>query len=141
MTEAQAIELIAERWAASWGPTPPYGFDNEAFRSLDPQWARVTVQHTTSMQLTHGPIGGRRFEYRGNIVVQLFGDVDAGRAGVSTLVEAVKVALDSQSLGGSPSVEPLTTYAATTRETQSKATEGKWYQLNVIVPFVYYAYR
>lgn len=146
MTEAQAIEVMVEAWASAWAilqPSVTYGLDNETFRSADPLWARVLVRHTTSQQLTQGPKGARRFVRHGNIIVQLFGDIDAGRAPVAALVGSARAALEAQDLGSSgPGSDVVTTLAGATGEViASKTTEGKWWQQNLTIPFRYYETR
>lgn len=140
MKEAEAIEAICLRWKTSWDvlqPTIPYTFDNDAFNAV-PGFARVTVQHTTSQQHTLGAPSSRRFERRGNIMVQLFGDVDVGRKALSTLVADVRTTLEAQAINAASGGEPLTTQAAATREVPST---GRWYAFIVVIPFIYYETR
>lgn len=139
MTEAQAVEAVLEAWKAGWAALHPadvpYTEDNEAF-TAPTTWARITIVHSFRQQITLGPIGSRRYEHRGQIAVQLFGDIDRGRLQLSTLADDVRKVLEGVAiLVGS---EALDTYGGTTRE---QPTDGRWNQSTVVIPFKYYEVR
>lgn len=142
MTEAEAIETICARFSTSWGSTQPgvkFALGNEALPAAgEVQFAALSFGNLTSKQITQGPEGSRRFEHRGSVMVKLFGALDAGDAPLATLFASVKTALDSQNLGGSSSVQPLQTYAASAPAPQK---QGAWYTRVVSIPFVYYETR
>ena len=141
MTEAQAIELMLERWDTQWRilqPTVPFSLDNESFDSVD-TWVRVTIRHTISRQISHGGTGTRRFVHQGNIWVQLFGPADKGRKAIANLITDVKTVLDSISLTSPvPNDDDLTTSAATPGD---ETTEGRWFIETKLIPFRYYEMR
>ena len=144
MTEAQAIELLSSRWETLFPvarPDVPYALENETFRAAAPLWALVFVRHTTSRQLTQGAPGTRRFERRGNILVLLFGAVEAGRLPVAALVGNVRAIYEGQHL--SSGSDPLWIQEATSSEggKNGKTTDGAWWQQNVTIPFRYYELR
>ncbi len=135
MTEADAIEAISKRWSVSWSalqPAIPFVFDNEADHSVD-SWARVSIQPTSSRQISMGPAGTRRFERRGNIFVQLFGALNVGRAALATLAADVRTTFEAQTIataGGGG--EPIVTYAASM---QDVSTDERWSIVVATVPF------
>jgi hypothetical protein len=142
VTEAEAIETICARFATSWGATQssvPFALGNEALPAAGvAQFAALSFGNLASKQITQGPEGSRRFEHRGQVMVKLFGALDAGDAPLAALLASVKTALDSQSLGGSPTVQALQTYAASAPAPQK---QGAWYTRVVAIPFVYYETR
>lgn len=139
MTEAEYVEAICTHFEAAWEslhPSDPedpdhvpLAFDNEVFNS-SPCWVRVSVQTTVRQQATAGPTGGRRFDSRGVILVQLFGDVDQGAAALSALADDVRTVLESRRIGSPPDV---ITYAGSSRPAP---TDGRWHMRIVSVPFV-----
>lgn len=145
MTEAQAVEAIAEAWQDGWellhpdDPADPdyvpYVYDNEEL-TAPALWARVTIAHSVAVVGTMGPAGARRFDRRGNIAVQLFGDVNVGRLQLSCLADDVRSVLEAKPiLSGS---DVLVTFAGTTREGK---TDGRWNQSMIVIPFRYYEQR
>lgn len=142
MTEAEAIELLKQTWNDGWAALHPadcpYAFENEAYRSTSPTWALVFVRHTTSKQITQGAPGARKFERRGNILVFLFGAVDAGREAVSLLVGDVRTVYEAKRLG-----REFWTEAAASSEVgvNGKTTDGNWWMHRVTVPFRYHETR
>jgi hypothetical protein len=141
MREHEAIELLSSRWNttfASLRPDVPFALENEQFRSDEPLWALAFVRHTTSKQLTQGAAGTRRFERRGNVIILLFGALDAGRDPVSRLVGDVRTVIEGLHL--STGTDPLWTYESASGEggKNGKTTDGAWFQQNVTTPFRYY---
>lgn len=142
MTEAQAVEAIQEAWEAGWealhpaDPNDPdhvpYVFDNEA-APTEATWARVAIVPTVRDQTSLGPPGSRRYEQRGQIAVQLFGPVDAGRGPLVTLADDVRTVLEGKSLGGGVYTEGAATRAI--------PATGDWDMLVVTVPFAFYEQR
>jgi hypothetical protein len=143
MTEAQAIELIFERFVdpsigwpavsqAAVGVSLPFALENEGILEVD-SFAQLTVRHSVSQPITMGPIGGRRFERRGTIYVKLWGASNAGRAGLSALADAVRSIFEGQQLG---SGEPITIDGGLTREI---GVDGRYFMAVVQFPMRYYA--
>lgn len=133
MTEAQALELMTQRWLDAWPALQPtlanaVVFDNEVLDSLD-TWIRVSFVHTIRRQQTMGTEGGRKFESRGNISVQLFGPINVGVKQLATLADDVRAVYEGRRLA-----EELTTYAGSSRE---GPTDGRWAMRMVTIPFVY----
>lgn len=131
MTEAEAVEAIKQRWIDAWPglqPSVPYTFDNELY-DAPATWARVSVLHTVREQTTSGPTNGRRFEARGQIFVQLFGEVNVGSKPLSLLADSVREVFESRRIG-----DEVVTYAGSTRESP---TDGRWAMRVVTVPFFY----
>jgi hypothetical protein len=146
MTEKQAMEAVLERWETAWEALHPedaedpnhvpYTFENEEFRAA-PSWARVALVHTSTKQVTMGQAPNRQFERRGNVVVQLFGVVDRGRAPLDELAGDVRTVLEGRSLAVTAG-DAITIYAG---QTDEKATDGAWHMVNITLPFRYYETR
>lgn len=135
MTEAEAIEVVLQRWVDVWPglqPTVPYTFDNEIFDSVA-AWVRVSIAHRAREQATMGGEGTRIFDTRGEIVVDLYGDIDHGRRPLALLADSVRAVLEVRRIG-----DLLVTYAGATRELP---TDGRWSRSSVVVPFRYYETR
>ncbi len=135
MTEAQAIEAIYQQWATGWNashPAIPYTFENEVGDSTT-SWVRVSVQHTTRQQRTQGRPPYRKYDCRGNVMVQLFSPINAGRATLSGLLDDARTVLEGISLavGGGDCVY---LYAGRTQEVP---TDGAWFMAVLVVPFRY----
>lgn len=135
-TRTEAREAIYEAWRVGWvsggSELTPYCFDNEDF---DPKglasWARLSVRHTDSTQDTLGRSGNRKFLRSGNVLVQLFTQVDDGTRSSDELVEVVKAIFEGVSLAGT-TVDFIGEVIP--RET---GPDGKWYQVVVEASFQY----
>lgn len=130
MTEREAYEAIYQRMDDTWPglqPAVPYTFDNEVFESAA-SWARVSVNHTVSQQVTMGAAPNRKFHRQGNVMVQLFSAANAGRGTLADLAASVRTVFEGQSLSG------LHLYAASTNEVP---TDGVWAMSVVVIPFRY----
>lgn len=115
MKHSEAVELLDQRLRTVWAvsnPTVPYALNNETFRPTVRPFAVFIVAGVTSEQRSMGPVGSRRFEYRGTFVAQLFGEIDKGTQELDLLVDGVRSAF--QSLHLSSAGDPLWTKAATT---------------------------
>lgn len=139
MTEAQAKEALAARWDAAWpaASSPasvPFTLANEAFTPPASAALFAALWHggLAERQLTMGPIGARRFEYRGALNVRLFGPVDDGEARLATLAVAVRTVLASQTIGGA-----LWTAGAAS----APARLGAWWTVTLTVPYRFYDRR
>lgn len=131
MTEAQAIEAIYQRWRTIWlaaHPLVPFHFENEGAESAG-SWARVSVRHTTSRQMTQGQAPYRKFERRGVIMVQLWSPIDAGRAAMSALCDSARTVFEGKTID-----EGLNCYGGATQESQ---TDGAWFMASVVTQFRY----
>lgn len=143
MTQAEAIELLTQRWKDQWFIQQPlltsYAFDNEQFRGASPVWANINFRHGTSVEMSQGKPGTRRHKRPGTIVVQLFGDIDKGRQPLDLLVEDVRAVYGSKRLA--TPADPIWLFAATPVEggRNGKTTNGLWWTLNVVIPFTYFA--
>ncbi len=92
MTWAEATqELLALALAklAEAGADPgDVVLENEAF---DPQpdqhWWKVSLHHEGARQLTLGPVGGRRYGYRGTMRLRAYGKVNGGTVPTAGLVD------------------------------------------------------
>lgn len=139
MTEAQAVELIAETWLAQWPAASgnvPFAFDGEAFTPPEPgdTFAHLSVLSTEAGggQLTSGEVGTRLVGRGGWIVVKLWWPADRGVAGLRTLVEAVRTVFEMRTLS-SGSGDGVDTQASVP---QSGGTDGRWIMMLVRTPFL-----
>jgi len=130
VTEAQAIEALTQRWIDAWPglSAVPYTFDNEIADSAD-SYVRVSFVHTVRRQATLGSDGGRKFESRGYVFVQLFGAVNVGVKTLAELADKTRSVYEGRRLA-----EELTTYAGSTRESPS---DGRWAMRTITIPFAY----
>lgn len=129
------IEVTQQRWATDWEalyPTIPYTFENE-IASSSSTWARVSIQHTTSVQRTQGQPPYRKFERRGNVFVQLFAPVNTGRAALSGLLDDARTVLEGVSIDAG-SGDCVYLYAGRTQEVP---TDGNWFMATLVIPFRY----
>jgi hypothetical protein len=86
-------------FVAGWGATSPFLFDNEQFDSPPlGVWARCVVRHAVRAQETLGGAGNRKFESLGSVIIQCFGPLDKGAAGVDTLAEVAQGIFEGKTL-------------------------------------------
>lgn len=144
MTEAQAVEAMLQHWADAWEALHPDDADDPDYvpwiadgeQLADPpaRWARISIIHTASGQITTGGTGARRFERLGRIAVQLFADAGAGRAALAELADDVRTCLEGARMGYEDEPEHVHAYAG---QTSSEDTDGRWLMAVVHVPFRY----
>jgi Bacteriophage related domain of unknown function len=139
-----AREAILSRWITQWvdgsSPRTPYSFENEktappdavaaaAFGTDTGSWVRLTMRSVNSEQETLGPVGSRKFTRYGNIHIQVFVPVDRGTADSDTLVGLARTVFEGARFNG------VCCYAGSPKEV---GPDGRWYQVNVTIPFTYY---
>lgn len=136
MTEAQALEALTQRWIDTWPglqPTVPYYFEGETHDSAA-TWVRITFRPAVRVQATMGPSGGRRFEERGVIFVQLFLDIGLGVKPLATLAGSVRAVYESRTI----STSELVTYAASRRtggDRDPRLSDGRWEMSVMTIPY------
>jgi hypothetical protein len=136
VTETEALEALTQRWIDTWPglqPSVPYCFEGETIDAAA-TWVRVTFRGAVRVQATLGPEGGRRFEDRGTIMVQVFVDVGLGVKTAAALAGSVRTVYESRTIGSSE----LVTYAATRRtggERDPRQTDGRWSMSVVTIPY------
>jgi hypothetical protein len=90
---------IYGHFVTGWAAIAPLDLDNEDF---DPPaggvYARLVVRHAARAQETLGGAGNRKFESVGSTIVQCFGPLDKGAAGVDTLAELAQSILEGKTL-------------------------------------------
>lgn len=131
--EARAIEAMYRRFHDRWplvAPSVAYAFENEIGEAPSSPWARVSARHTTAEIATMG--ANQLIERRGWLYVQIFGDVDAGRAPLAELAALARQALEGCSLELGPG--RLHLYEGGSRESPG---DGRWALTLVSVPFMY----
>ena len=135
-----ARESISKRWIAQWGVTSLYCFDNEKFVPPKPAapgtaetaescWCRIVTRQLVSTQETIAPVGSRKYSRQAMVQIQVFVPVDMGTLASDTLTAAARTVFEGVKF------DSLHFYAGNTREI---GIDGKWYQVNVEVPFTYY---
>jgi len=128
VTEAEAIEALTQHWIDTWPglSAVPFTFDNEVADGAA-SYVRVSFVPLTRNQATMGDVGGRRFEMRGQVVVQLFGPVNVGVKPLYELAGKVRTVFEARNIDG------IHTYAGATRRTPS---DGVWDMVTVTVPYL-----
>lgn len=129
MTEiSDARESIYQAFKDAWGTTTPYYFDNEVAERQEVNWVRLVVRHNQAEQETLGPVGARKFERSGSVIVQVFTVLDKGTTDGDTLVEAVRDVFEGKTIGN------VRFNGVIVREIGS---DDLWFQYNVEAPFNY----
>jgi hypothetical protein len=142
VTEREFIEALLQHWEDGWDDLHPqdpedpdhvpYVYENEIGSSTT-SWVRLSVQHTTSEQVTMGSAPSRKFHRQGNVFVQVFCPIDQGREPLSGLLDDARTVLEGQNVG-----EGANLHAGQTRES---ATDGAWNMATLVVPFRYVEMR
>jgi hypothetical protein len=136
MTEAEAIEALAQRWVDTWPTTPssavPFVFGTEPYVAID-TWVRVTFISTARRQATQGSAPNRRFEQKGYVAVQMNVPVGDGGKQLAVLAGSVRTVYESLRIS-----EDLGTYAATPNPVP---TDGRWDMSTITIPFWFDEHR
>jgi hypothetical protein len=144
MTEAEAIEAIKQRWEDGWEALHPadpgdpdhvrYVFEGEP-EDAPALWARVTINMTVRNQATMGSEGNRRFDARGVIMVELYGDIGQGETPLVLLCDDVRKVFEGRRVG---SPAEIVMHSGSSRQS---TTNGRWLRRMVTVPFTAYEQR
>jgi len=135
-TVGEATESIYKLIADNWNPADgDLVFDNESYKQDNKPFVRAVVRHFLSDQETLGPIGQKRsWERRGNLFVQIFTLANTGRGNSDVIASKLKTALEGSRIPGTGVV----LFAGLTQEI---GNDGPFFQMNYVVPFVYYERR
>lgn len=126
-TLSEAREAIYEAFRVGYADETKCYFDNEV-ADVEDEWVRLTVRHTTGDQETLGPVGNRKFERGGSVIIQIFILLDKATARADELASLVRNIFEGKT------ISQIRFRGVITRE----IGEGtKWYQLNVEAPFRY----
>jgi len=139
VTEAQAIELIGERFVSQWptltaalpgapGAGYPFALKDEALPAAD-TFAVCTWKHTRREQVTMGQPSRKRSQLL--IMVKLWSPFNAGSAALAALADVVRQIFEAQQLGTTDTVNIFT------GATGSEATDGRWTMSMVTFPAFY----
>jgi hypothetical protein len=140
VTEAEAVKAVIDHWQAGWEalhPADPSHVDHVRWiprniaRPNAATWVRITLQHTSSRQITQGQAPYRKWDRRGWIAVSIYVPINTGTLLASRLADHVRSVLEGKSIGGS---ERVVTYEGPTEELPE---EGQWARSIVKVPFRY----
>ncbi len=127
-----ARELIYSTFITDWAGATPITFANESFNA-DTEggdaWVRLTIHHKPSRQRSLGPVGQRKYDRLASVIVQVYTDVDEGVQTSDTHVTSVKDIFE-----GSGAMAGLDFFVAEFREI---GPDGRWFQVNVEIPFTY----
>lgn len=136
MTEAQAFEAIAARFASSWAttnPGVPIVLGNEAYPTQGvATFAALTFGDVVSRRLAMG-VPGRR-THRGIVHVRTYSAIDVGDAAALALSASVRTALEDQKISAAAG----DVFMWTAPLAQS-AKQGNWYTRLVSIPFTFYS--
>lgn len=131
VSQAEARRALADTFLAGWGTrTPALGLGNETLTSPGTgDYVKLVMQHTGANQSSLAPVGNRKFERRGQVVLQIYTDANAGERGADDHVDFAKTILEAVTIG-----TDLHLFAATPIELGS---DGHVYQTNLQIPFMY----
>lgn len=132
MTPNEAREAIYQRWAAQWGTTSPFVFDNETNTTLDAgivAWARVSARNNGGGQETLGPTGHRGYLRRGSVFVQIFTPLNRGMKDSAVLAHQARAIFEGVSFSG---------IDFNNGQVREVGPDGKWYMTVVEAAFEYY---
>lgn len=140
-TVAQATEAIYQVFVdGTTLAAANYTFENEDYSPPSGEtWARLVVRHSPGGQETLGPSGGRVFERRGRVMVQVFEPApDPSLAGAP----GGRASLDAQTQEILGIFEGVTLSGTTVRftgesEPREIPSDGAWLGIVVGLPFVY----
>jgi len=107
------------------------GVDSQSAPDPDKPYARITVRHATSRQLTLAPPGQRRFLRPGLVTIQTFAPVSAG-GGLSLAEKLGIIARDAFEGRGTASGIWFRN-----ARIQEIGRTGAWQQFNTVVEFQY----
>jgi hypothetical protein len=103
-------------------------YDNAPFTEPETgKWARLTILSGQSTQITVGAPGNNLSRYPGLVVIQMFDLAQQGDKNLLALADAINAAFSDKVLSG------ITYRRASLQEV---GTRGKWYQVNVNIPFL-----
>lgn len=132
MTPEDARKAICIRWAAQWGATTPFVFENEDNKNLDAgtaPWARFTVRNVEGGQETLGPDGHRNYVRKGLVLVQIFTPKDGGMKRGDELAHQARAIFEGASFDG------IDFNNGRVREV---VPDGKWQPFVAEADFIYY---
>jgi hypothetical protein len=140
MTEAQMRELVSATFATGWpaiAPTVPFSLESEGAAIPPPDsefFAYLSIQPTSSVQLTTGKRGVRKVRRNLWIQVKLWGPADQGSAAIAELSDKVADLLEMVSLT-SPTAgdDPVVTQAAQSGPSGAD-TDGRWFMSVTRIP-------
>jgi hypothetical protein len=134
---ATARDAILLHFTTAWNlatpPVPRLLYDDKA-RDLpdDAPYARITIQHTASVQATVGgkASGGQRFRRFGLVTVQIFTLSGDGLTSADVLVDLALDAFEGENTG-------LDAIEFRNARANEVGQDGPWHQTNVIAEFNY----
>lgn len=120
-------------WNAQSAPVPEvlYQDDKKDTPSGNDSWARVTVLHNVSGQVTMGPPNNRRFRRQGLVTVQIFTPFGDGLTDSDIFAKVALDAFEGKETGGGDTVEFRNV------RMEEIGQNGNWHQTNVIAEFEY----
>lgn len=139
ITEQQAEEAVAQRWVDIWVPLHPtiaYFFENKkGAEPTDPDafWARVALKQADSEQHTLGKPSERLYRREAAVWVNLYGPVNEGTKTILGLADDVRRVFEGASFDGVDSTSA--------GRVVKLGAEGRWFEVLVIIPVVYYEQR
>lgn len=96
-------------------------------------WVRVTLRPRDRVQHTLNVPGRRQWRQQSNVWVQLYGPIGVGSGALSDLVTEVRNVFEGTAFGG---IDP----EGACRD-EKIGPDGRWYEVVVICPVVYYEIR
>ena len=129
-TQAAARKSVADEFLTKWGTrTVAIGLGNEKLKPPDTgDYVALFMLHDDSKQATHGPVGGRKFDRFGRVILQIFVDADDGEAVADAHVDFARTIFEGVTIGG------VHMFNAVPREV---GPDGDLYQMNLETSFEY----
>lgn len=136
-TIRQARTAIQNRFITEWGVTSPFTLDNRGNLingDLPDTWVRLTVRNMPSKRHVMGTFNGqKKYERRGLILINIFTLHNGGTAEGDDLCQKVKTIFESVRFND------IVTFEADYRDIGAR--DGKFYQMNVEIEFLYHETR
>lgn len=135
-TLIEAKQILYSAFVNLWGSETPYALGNDSavdgndvdLADSKLPWVRVTVKNEDFKQKTQGPIGGRKFERNGRLLIQVFTLANTGTEKSDELSQKLVDGLEGVTFTG------VCINNLTPREV---GEDGKWYQILADGTFTY----
>lgn len=127
----KAIYSLYVNGQGDFVPSTNLFFDNSPGTEPDTAWARLSVRHNFATQETLGTITNRKFERRGNVILNIFTPAGQGTSAADGYAETAQGIFEGTRISN-------TTVYFTDVIIREIGVEDNWYNLVVDAGFVYY---
>lgn len=144
MNFVQVTEVLYEAFAAGWTGTAAGTVEYENTNFKPPTdatpWVKFSVIETRSPigQRTMGPTGGRRFDRRGNVMLQAFAPAEGLVTASGGAGPALTIAELGRAFFEGKTISPAKFHDATVgRARLAPQLQGRWFTVLVTCPFYF----